>query len=782
MSRDDRERRSRSHRRATRGRTADTEREQGRGRRGTRGANARDRRSPKGDDDRRPGRAPRRAVSGSATGAIARPQLRRQRGAANASSANPSSAKPSSAKARRAAARERMASGGDARTGRDTAAGRPARRFGDGPVASLGEARAHRRLRAEEERRRLAERKGTRPDPRQRARRQVKTTKPLLSKRFGAGRPRFRLISTLVALLFILTAVLAKVGMMQAGGQAEALRSEGEQQWTRTRTLPARRGAIFDRNGDELALSVPAATVVVNPMQIDDPEGTARILAQLIPLDETREAQLRQKMIDGAESVGFVYVARQIDPAKAEQVASLELRGVSTYPEDRRVMPGGATGLSVIGRTDIDGYGIAGLEAMFGCNPDAEPLADGTPPLQCDSHILLGRDGQVSLEVAPGGRSIPGTEQVIAQPVPGVDLITTIDRSVQYAVEQALLNHVNATKAKGGQVVIQGVNGDIIAMAAVERDSRGRAVVSTANWTAVGAYEPGSVGKVITVAAALNEGVVTPESMYYVPDTYDCTKDPTDLPLSDSHPHEPWSLSVRDVLVRSSNVGTIEIGMDLGYEPLYNYMLAFGLGEVSSLGFPGETAGLLKPWQKWEGTERCTVMYGNGLAASPIQLVSAVNTIANDGVYAGPRVVSATVGADGTVTPADPSPTRRVVSEEVAEQVQQMMKAVVCDAHGTANQAQVDGLSVAGKTGTSYKVQANGTYFNEEGTRNYYTTFVGFFPAEDPQVTILVGIDDPASGTSGGQSAAPLFRELVPTIRHEMGIVPPPGSTDCDGD
>lgn len=736
----------------------------------------------KREGSRRSDRASRRAVSGSATGAIARPEVR------------PDRRQPAASRAERGrTSRERATSPDKARRGGRVAEGRSSSRYGDGPVASLGEARAHRRLRTDAERERLAARVGTRPDPRQRARRTVKTTKPLLANRFGAGRPRFRLIATLVTLLVILTAVLAKVGLMQGGGQAEALRNEGAQQWTRTRELPARRGSIFDRNGDELALSVPAATVYVNPLQIVDPEGTVRILTQILELDETESSQLLQKIVDGAQNdVGFVYVKRQIEPSKAEQISSLEMVGVGTYSEDRRVMPGGATGLSVIGRTDIDGFGIAGLEAMFGCNPDAEPMADGTPPLECDSHILIGDDGEMSLEVAPGGRSIAGSEQIVDPPVPGVDLITTIDRSVQYAVEQALLAHVNATRSQGGQVVVQAVNGDIIAMAAVERDSNGRAIVSTANWTAVGAYEPGSVGKVITVAAALNEGVVTPETMQYVPDTFDCTRDPTDQPLSDSHPHEDWSLSTRDILVRSSNVGTIRVGMALGdgsslpgasaLEPLYDYMLAFGLGEVSSLGFPGETAGLLKPWQEWEGTERCTMMYGNGLAASPIQLVSAVNTIANDGVYAGPRVVSATVGADGTVTPADPTPTRQVVSQEVAEQMQQMLRAVVCDAEGTANEAQVDGLSVAGKTGTSYKVQADGTYFNEEGTRNYYTSFVGFFPAEDPQVTILIGIDDPPTGTSGGQSAAPLFRTLVPTIRHEMGIIPPPGSTDCDGE
>jgi cell division protein FtsI (penicillin-binding protein 3) len=307
-------------------------------------------------------------------------------------------------------------------------------------------------------------------------------------------------------------------------------------------------------------------------------------------------------------------------------------------------------------------------------------------------------------------------------------------------------------------------------------------VISGGNFAAVGAYEPGSVGKVITLAGAIEEGTVTPDTMFgYIPWDYDCTTDVGGV-LHDSHQHDPWSLTTAGILIESSNVGTILVSKTIGYERLDHYMRAFGLGERTALDFPDESPGILKPWNDWTGTERCTVAYGQGVSSTPIQLASAVNVIANDGTYVPPRLVSATVGPDGELNESDPSETRQVVSEQTASQMQSIMREVVCS--GTADSARVDGWSIAGKTGTAYKAQADGTYFNADGvTHDYYSSFVGFFPAEDPQVTVLISIDEPKEGfNSGAQSAAPVFRTLVPTIIHELAIVQPPGSTDCDGD
>ena len=451
------------------------------------------------------------------------------------------------------------------------------RRYGDDGVASIGEAKAHRRLRRDEvhEQRREIKRTPSRPRrpatrPQTMARRTIRTTRPSLVNRFGAGRPRPRLISTLVVLLLVLGAVLAKVGLMQGMG-GETLRAQAAELWTRTRQLSAQRGTIFDRNGDELALSVPGSTVAVNPRQVLDAPGTVDILGDLLGLSDEQRGALLTEMTSC--DCGFLYVARQADPQIGEQIASLGLVGVSVDDEDRRMMPGGNIGRSVIGRTDIDGNGTAGLERQY------HALLQGTP-------------GEMTLEVAPGGQTIAGTGRVLQPATPGTDLVTTIDRSVQYQAEQVLVRQVGFTGAVGGQIIVMDTDtGDVIAMVSVDRNEQGVPVVSGGNFAAVGAYEPGSVGKVITLAGALEEGAVTPDTMFgYVPWEYDCTIDVGGV-LHDSHQHDPLSLTTSGVLVESSNVGTILVSKTIGYERLDHYMRAFGLGERTALDVPGRVAG-----------------------------------------------------------------------------------------------------------------------------------------------------------------------------------------------
>ncbi|MET0145839.1 MAG: penicillin-binding protein 2 [Ilumatobacteraceae bacterium] len=596
------------------------------------------------------------------------------------------------------------------------------------------------------------------PDPRQRARRTIRVRTPRLVSRFSAGQPRRRLMATLVVMLVILSAVLVKVGALQTF-QGDSLRNAATQQWTRDREVLAQRGSIFDRNGEELALSVPASTIAVNPMQVQDPVGTADTFASILQLSADRRDELEAQM--AAQDRGFVYVARQVDDALGEQVSALELAGVSVYREDRRMVPGGDTARSVIGRTDIDGVGTAGIEKQY-------------------DNVLTGKPGEVTLEVAPGGRSIAGTEEVVDPPVPGSDIVLTLDRSVQYATEQALLKRVAELGARGGEVIVMSSKtGEIVSMASVRINGDGYYEITSGNYAAVDAYEPGSVGKVITIAGALNEGTVTPETVFTVPWQKVYTRNGDRL--HDSHAHGDDPMSVEEILVQSSNIGTITVSETMGFERQYHYMREFGLGERTALNFPDETAGILAPWETWEGTEKYTVAYGQGVASSPVQLISAVNTIANDGVYVAPKLVKATVDADGEVHDMPPSASHEVVSPEVATQMQQMMRQVVC--RGTAKQARVPGLSIAGKTGTGYIAQENGGYDREDGTKAYYASFVGFLPAEDPQVTILVSIDQPPADSGdrfGGTAAAPVFRELAPTMIHELGIEPPPGSTGCE--
>ncbi|MET0326545.1 MAG: penicillin-binding protein 2 [Ilumatobacteraceae bacterium] len=559
-------------------------------------------------------------------------------------------------------------------------------------------------------------------------------------------------------MLLVMSAVLVKVGALQTF-EGNALRSAASQQWTRDRALRAQRGSIFDRDGEELALSVPASTIAVNPKQVQDPVGTAETFAEVLDLSDERRDELEQQM--AAQDKGFVYVARQVEVPLADQIGDLQLAGVTIYREDRRMVPGGDTARSVIGRTDIDGVGTAGIEKQY-------------------DNVLTGKPGELTLEVAPGGRSIAGSEEIVEEPVPGNDIVLTLDRSVQYASEQALLKRVAELGANGGQVIVMGSKtGEVIAMASVRRNE-GVYEITSGNYSAVDAYEPGSVGKVITIAGALNEGTVTPETVFVVPwqKVYTNNGDR----LHDSHQHGDDPMSVEEILVESSNIGTITVSETMGFEKQYDYMRAFGLGETTALNFPDENPGILNPWQTWEGTEKYTVAYGQGVASSPIQLISAVNTIANDGVYIAPKLVQATVDASGEVREMPASATHQVVTPEIAAQMQHMMREVVC--RGTAKQARVPGLSIAGKTGTGYIAQPDGGYDRPDGTKAYYASFVGFLPAEDPQVTILVSIDQPPADSGdrfGGTAAAPVFRELAPTMIHELGIEPPPGSTGCDG-
>ena len=587
---------------------------------------------------------------------------------------------------------------------------------------------------------------------------------------YAMGRSENRLRLLLVMVVFVLGAVLFKVAKLQTTGGDE-LRVAGAKQWVRSTPLPADRGSIFDRNGDELAVSIPAASISVNPKLITDEAGTARILASMIGLDEVETRDLYDVMV--AKSSGFVYVRRHADSALGDQIASLKLTGVNVDSEDKRILPGGVTGRSVIGPTDIDGNGIGGLELQYGGGVAGAELGY--------TDVLSGKHGELTREVAPKGRSIAGTERVTLAPVAGDDLIVTLDRSIQFATETALLNRVTELQAKSGTVIVMDTDaGDVYAMASVRRNDEGVAEISSGNYAAVDAYEPGSVAKVITIAAGLNEGAVTSGTTFVVP----WRKQYADDLLKDSHEHPDELMSVEQILVQSSNIGTIFVQQKTGRELHWDYMRRFGLGEKTALDFPGESAGILKHWKDLWGSERVTVAYGQGVASTSIQLAAAVNVIANDGMYVAPRLVKGMVGPDGDVTDSPPSATHEVVRPEVAAQMQYIMRRVVCDPKGTGELAQqgVEGFSVAGKTGTGLKAQPNGTYINEQGERAYYASFVGFFPAEDPQVTVLVSIDEPPAGDInrfGGTAAAPVFAELVPTIVHELGMQPPANTTPC---
>jgi cell division protein FtsI (penicillin-binding protein 3) len=558
-------------------------------------------------------------------------------------------------------------------------------------------------------------------------------------------------------LLFI--AVIARVAFLQTVG-GDKLVAAGRAQRVSESVLVAQRGTIFARDGGELAISVPSSTIYANPKLVTDATGTSSVLASMFGLDADKQQKLLEAFTTKDKS--FVYVARQVDDETANAVMALNLAGVDVIREDKRTMPSGEVGRSVLGRTNIDSDGIAGLEMQY-------------------DELLRGTNGERVREHDNKGRSIPGSGATTVEPVPGQDLVLTLDRSLQFQVEQGLLTRVDEVKAKGGTVVVMDTaTGEIYAIANVERGDDGLAHVTSANLAAVEPFEPGSVAKVFSLSAVVDSGAAGPDTVIAVPGKMTFNKGSIwEQTINDAEPHNTVPMSMRDIIVHSSNLGTYLLSEKIGSERLFEYFDKFGFGHKTALDFPGETKGIIDPASKWQGTEKVTVTFGYHYQASALQFTAAVNAVANGGVYVDPKLLRATIGADGTVRETAPSATHEVISPASAATMTSMMKDVVCD--GTGQDARIHGISVAGKTGTAYKTQDGGGY-GDKTNRKYRASFVGYFPADAPKVTILVTIDEPdptSADRFGGKAAAPLFAKIATAAIHELKITPTPGDTGC---
>ena len=602
----------------------------------------------------------------------------------------------------------------------------------------------------------------TTPPPRTRHRR-VKSARrraPGITMTFRAGEPRKRLVAVFVVATLLFLAVVARVAFLQTAG-SDSLRAAGKAQRVSEAVLFAPRGTIFARDGGELVLSVPSTTIYANPKLVTDPTGASSVLATMLGLSAEKQQSLLNAFTLKEKS--FVYVARQIDDSLAEAVMALELPGIDSVREDKRIMPSGSVGRSLLGRTDIDGIGIAGLELQY-------------------NEALTGTDGERVREHDAKGRSIPGSGATTTAPIPGDDLVLTLDRSLQFQVEQALVQRVQELKAKGGAVVVMDTQtGEIYAIANVKLNEDGTVTVTSANLAAVEVFEPGSVAKVFSLASVVDTGVANPDTTIQVPGSMVFGEGTEwEQKINDAEPHDTQAMSLRDIIVHSSNIGTLLMTEQVGVERFGDYLTNFGFGTTTALDFPDESPGLIKPAAEWEGTEKVAPSYGYGYSVTAVQLTAAVNVVANDGVYVAPKLLKATIGADGAVVETAPSATHQVLQPGTADVMTDMMTDVVC--LGTGQGAIIDGISVAGKTGTAYKTQKGGGYAAADGSRAYRASFVGYFPADDPQVTILVTIDEPdptSNDRFGGKAAAPLFSTIATSTIHELQIMPTPGDTGC---
>ena len=567
---------------------------------------------------------------------------------------------------------------------------------------------------------------------------------------------------TLAIFAVLVVASTVKLVQIQVVDAAD-LAAVGERQRARTLELPASRGRIYDRDGDVLATSIQAATIYADPRAYRGtrtpegrevpPAGEAAVVAdRLAPLLDADPAALRERL---EQDRHFVYLARQVDHELGEEIAALELPGIGVLTEPERVYPAGTLAGQVVGFTDIDAQGLQGLEARY-------------------DHVLAGEPGTLLLERAPGGLDIASGIRELEPPVVGTDVVLTLDRDIQHVAELAADDALERYEARGASIVVTEVGtGDVLAMASAPgfdpnhrgdedpADRRNRAVTDV--------FEPGSTQKALTVAAALEEGVVEPTTTMEVEDTIRIGGST----FSDVSRHETETWSLHQIMERSSNVGTIQIAQELGEERLESYLREFGYGQPTDLGFPGESGGLLMPHTEWWGTSLPTIAIGHGVAVSLVQLANSYGTLANDGVAVSPRLVRGTVGEDGRLSPVPAPRSHRVVSSETAATVRDMLEDAVSGEFGTGGLARVEGFQVAGKTGTARKPLEDGRGYSDQ----YVATFVGMAPAHDPRVVVAVMIDEPYP-FYGGLVAAPVFAEVMEAALLALRVPPEGSGTD----
>jgi cell division protein FtsI (penicillin-binding protein 3) len=550
------------------------------------------------------------------------------------------------------------------------------------------------------------------------------------------SRPPIRRLITIFSVLILgLGGILVRLAVLQVR-DASAYERQALKQRLQVENLPPQRGAILDRDRQPLALSLPSRDVYADPSQITNPDGTAQRLAGILRLPEHQVVESLRH--DGT----FVYLARQVTLDTAARIQKMNLPGIGLLPSSHRYYPNGALAPQVLGFAGIDaqGYsnvGLSGLELQY-------------------QRQLGGKPGKRIVETDPAGHLIPQGQNHDTPPVPGEDVVTTIDKEVQYRAQTALRDAVKANRAKGGSLIVMDPRtGDVLAMATYPwfdpNHFSDYPQASYQNLPITAVYEPGSVNKVVTAAAAIQDHIIPLTKRITVPDTLQVA----DHLFHDAHTHPPVQMTLADIISQSSNIGTTKIAQMLGADRLYTFLTRFGLSKKTGIGFPGEVDGILPPPSQWSGTSIGTIPVGQGVAVTPLQMATVYAAIANGGVYVQPRLVKGLIGADGTYVPAAPPQRHRVISRATDRTLTQIL-AFAVDA-GTGTLAQIPGYWVAGKTGTALIPNpAGGGYYSSR----YVASFIGFLPASSPRLVVAAILDQPVT-EYGGIASAPLFQQVA---------------------
>ena len=523
--------------------------------------------------------------------------------------------------------------------------------------------------------------------------------------------------------------------------QAAELSVKADRQHRKTVSLEGARGTIVDRHGKVLAMNVEVPSAFGVPTTLDSPTKTVRVLA---PVLQVRSDELERKL---RQARSFVWLARKLDPEQGRRLERLSLDGVGVVMEGRRFYPKGPFLSHVLGFAGMDGEGLEGVEHRY-------------------ESYLRGEKRMMVLQRDALGRSVFPTDLTERNPTPGHNLALTIDEVIQYITERELEDAVTRAQAKSGtMIVLEPQTGAVLAMAVSPRfDPNVVSNLSPDRWrnkALADAYEPGSTLKAVVAAAAIEEHVVKPNTMVF--------GEHGRMTIANTviHDHEKlgW-VSFSQVIQKSSNIGAAKTGMALGEQRLHRYLQTFGFGQKTEIDLPGEGAGLVKRPKDWGRRSVASISMGQEIGVTPLQMVSAIAALANEGVLMKPYVVSEIRGPEGHLLKrVSPQVRRRVVSPETAHTVTKILEGVVTD--GTGGKAAIPGFRVAGKTGTAQKIDPRtGSY----SVSRFVTSFAGYVPADNPRLAMIVVIDEPQGDAWGGTVAAPVFSRVGEQVLNYLGV------------
>ena len=569
---------------------------------------------------------------------------------------------------------------------------------------------------------------------------------------FSIAHQRIRvLVLILAVVMFVFGLRLVQVQALQAGDYRERAVNEME----KVKTLQAPRGDITDINGVAFARSVAATSIVVDQTQITDPAKVAAFVAPILGMkveeiqDSLTGTRKWNMVARNAKPATWLKLSAALDQYNSRFKAMSPDRIIGFFPERSyvREYPSGSLIASLIGFVNHDGVGATGLESSMNSK-------------------IKGIDGKYSY--ANGYKAeIPGSQSEIIPAQSGTSIRLTVDRDIQWVASKAIADVVKSSRALSGTVIVMDPKtGHILAHATAPtfdpNDTTKVSLVAMRNPSVLDVYEPGSTGKVMTIAAAMDEKKITPETVLTIPDKLKRSV----KTFRDHEPHPTQRLTTAGILAVSSNTGSIKIGEMISNDKLYDYLTKFGIGIKTGSGLPGESRGILPKVADWSGTTAPTVAFGQGYSVTAMQATSVFATLANDGVRVSPTVIAGTSDSSGNYTPTATRESVRVISPETAAKMRLMMESVV-SANGTAPSAAIPGYRVAGKTGTAQRIDDTcGCY------RGYTASFIGFAPADKPAYVISVTIQDPKGLHWGGYLGGPVFKKVMSFVLQSKGIAP----------